>query len=280
MGMQSLKTKLRKRKYKLGFGRDNNEGPTNANAEWQFENFSPHIFAAKPAVQQEQDGNDDDDDDDMVVVDGGLASPPMPPPRCGIPFSLLPKRPSSWSPTSAPPVPPHAWQDRHDRQDQARAVAEEEACRVSSRRNGAVGGSNRNLKKDRDPESKYGFLDFNWSRSNTRRPAAAQAEKRPVASLKRVQSESGSDAHLFQPQSTPPKVEPVYSKPYRCKSGSQMAKEMRTLSNSRPARRPTLDGFGLTSPLAASESHLAASPSRPCDDDTDKSVCVQVRPVC
>ena len=148
MGMQSLRTKLRKRKYKLGLGREHESSPgTNAGSEWQFETFSPHIFsssastsssAASPAIlsatsdkKRREKGADRE------------SPPPVPPPRLGCALAVEPKRPSSWSPTSAPPVPPHAWQlVSGDSSADASALA----FSASSKKY-HVGGSNPNLAK-------------------------------------------------------------------------------------------------------------------------------------
>lgn len=151
MGMQSLRSKLRKRKYKLSLSRGggDTDGPTasafsNADSEWEFENFTPWIFSAKKPsndneVNEELDEEQEQDDEDVKYwgprprVQGlvnnvptvhqptpSLPPPPPPPsqppptpPRYGI-LSYFPRRPSSWSPTSTlpPPVPPHAWQIR------------------------------------------------------------------------------------------------------------------------------------------------------------------------
>ncbi|KAK4018678.1 hypothetical protein OUZ56_000723 [Daphnia magna] len=70
--MQSLRLKLRKRKYKLSLSRGvggggDRDGPTaftNAGSEWEFENFSPWIFTAKPCDTKEEDEEADDDDDE------------------------------------------------------------------------------------------------------------------------------------------------------------------------------------------------------------------------
>lgn len=70
--MQSLRLKLRKRKYKLSLSRGvggggDREGPTafkNAGSEWEFENFSPWIFTAKPCNTKEEDEEEDEDDDE------------------------------------------------------------------------------------------------------------------------------------------------------------------------------------------------------------------------
>ena len=66
--MQSLKLKLRKRKYKLSLSRGggDREGPTafkNAGSEWEFENFSPWIFSAKPCNTKEEDEEDEEDEE-------------------------------------------------------------------------------------------------------------------------------------------------------------------------------------------------------------------------
>ena len=71
--MQSLKLKLRKRKYKLSLSRGggDREGPTafkNAGSEWEFENFSPWIFSAKPCNTKEEDEEDEEDEEGERVV--------------------------------------------------------------------------------------------------------------------------------------------------------------------------------------------------------------------
>ena len=114
MGMQSLRSKLRKRKYKLSLSAHANGGTShgatafsNAGSEWEFENFSPWIFTRKPV-----DADDDypvhqhfkemDEEDERYWAPArplvqGLVGPPAPlrPPPAP---PLQPQQPQSPSP--------------------------------------------------------------------------------------------------------------------------------------------------------------------------------------
>ena len=129
MGMQSLKTKIRKRKYKLGLGRrggsddESSSAFTNAGSEWEFENFVPWSTTcdAKQKSDYRAHCGQVEEESGGANSAGRPPSPPPPPvpPRTGI-LSYFPRRPSSWTPASqspstcgaAPPVPLHSWQIR------------------------------------------------------------------------------------------------------------------------------------------------------------------------
>lgn len=132
MGMQSLRLKLRKRKYKLSLGRGDqwnrtNDGPTasafsNAGSEWEFENFSPWIFSSKKPsnhheAKEELEEEDEEDDEDVKywgprprvqgLVHPTRPSVPLLPPPPTLPAPLPPTTPQPPSqPTQPPPSPP------------------------------------------------------------------------------------------------------------------------------------------------------------------------------
>ena len=133
MGMQSLRLKLRKRKYKLSlsrgggdqpWSRSTNEGPTafsNAGSEWEFENFSPWIFSAsakKPSngtkeeelEEETEEEEEKEQDEEDVKYWGprprvqGLVHPL--PVRQVIPATPPPPPSHPPPPSQPPPTPP------------------------------------------------------------------------------------------------------------------------------------------------------------------------------
>ena len=265
--MQSLKTKLRKRKYKLGLGREHESPGTNAGSEWQFETFSPHIFSspasAASSANSARKWREKEADPE--------SPPPVPPPRFGI--AVEPKRPSSWSPTLVPPVPPHAWQlASGDSSGDASALASSPSSKKlhvsgsnpnltkptrhrhvdSGSASGAgasnLSGSNPDLKRSascyQDPRDArleprqssdlmrsnrnlYGFLDFNWSRSNPRSSSRSNPRSNP-------RSIPRSNPRIIPGESIQqvPKVEPVYANPYRKKKAAAAAAAKQLLLDS------------------------------------------------
>lgn len=322
MGMQSLRLKLRKRKYKLSMNRGSGgpSGPellwgrghagygmgasaiTNANSEWEFENFTPWIFSG-PKKEPDELVMEADEEDEKYwgprpVVQGLVtqtqaprSSPTPTSPsgssRYGI-LSYLPRRPSSWSPTSpaAPPVPPHAWQVRRrsDRRDAAHRSSGSPPLQPPPppprQRHAIPPGSDLKRSASCYQETRaHAGIQRVTSDSMTELHRAENAATsgslgtRGTAArgLSRVQSQHGSMQHLASGEKQPQrpnllKVEPVYSKPMRCKSahesgnkGEATSKASRTLRKHSNASSLRSLHNGLKSTLASSESHLSGS---------------------
>ena len=217
MGMQRLKTKIRKRKYKLGalFGRDGDDVSgassafTNAGCEWQFENFSPRLPTR----------NEDSACAAVEIVDD--SPPPSPvPQRYGI-LSYFPRRPSSWTPncTAAPPVPPHAWQIQRTgsqgaRKDHPSAI-----------------GSNPDLKRsmssiDEKQQQHSSDWDIRHSSTFSHDPFDSSCRRRADSRNARFAVDSAVATNQYLLESKPSSLvrrdsyqvkasEPIYSKPQR-----------------------------------------------------------------
>lgn len=295
MGMQSLRLKLRKRKYKLslngarrgGVGASG-EGPTafsNAGSEWEFENFSPWIFTANVRSSDENQHritHEEADEEDekywgprprvqgLVNIGHNPHRQHHPPlneehessSRYGI-LSHFPRRPSSWSPTSpdrpAPPVPAHAWQLRRRLQHQNS---------IAPKKNPSTSGSHIDLKRSascatqeaRDAtmmhRTSYSELPLSGSSS-----WGSRGSQTPVR-LKRVQSELGSDQHIIHQRPLKPPAEmPIYSRPQRWRSTNEVRPGRSGSISTRPLHN------GLKSTLASSESHLSGSYTLLTDND-------------
>ena len=305
MGMQSLRLKLRKRKYKLSLngrtgaadrrGEGHADGPTafsNAGSEWEFENFSPWIFTAKrPDTTQEEADEDDEKYWGPVrpriqgLVNNNQPRPQLVPqepedegsneqgsaPRYGI-LSYFPRRPSSWSPTStvAPPVPPHAWQIRRRLTTNGHNEHPSSSA-ASAAPSASRAPASKDLKRSAScyqevRNAQHRVSDLDLPRSGRSSLGDGAAAPQVPVRLKRVQSELGSDQHLLQ-RPLASKLEPTYSRPHRWRSTSEMMRAGRAISNGFP--RPLHSG--LKSTLASSESHLSGSYTLLSDYHIDRS---------
>lgn len=316
--MQSLRLKLRKRKYKLSMNRGSGgpSGPellwgrghvgsgvgtsaiANANSEWEFENFTPWIFSGPKKDSDEATAEAEADEEDekywgpRPVVQGlvtqSQAPRTSPTSRYGI-LSYLPRRPSSWSPTppAAPPVPPHAWQVRRrsDRRDTAHRSSGSPPLQPPPppppprHRHAIPPGSD--LKRSascyqeaRDHPGVQRVTSDSMTELHRTESAATSGSLgtrgTDARGLSRVQSQHGSMQHLASGEKQPQrpnllKVEPVYSKPMRCKSAHESGNKGEPSKASRPLRKHSNASSlrslhnGLKSSLASSEFHLSGS---------------------
>lgn len=337
--MQSLRLKLRKRKYKLSMNRGSGgaSGPellwgrgrdgtgvgmsANANAEWEFENFSPWIFSGSKKESEEPRSEAEADEEDekywgprpqiqgLLTQSQAAQSSPTPTSpagsspagssRYGI-LSYLPRRPSSWSPTSpaAPPVPPHAWQPRRrsDRRDAANRLSGSPPSQPPPppppprHRHAAPPGSDLRrsascYQEAKDQKGKQRVASDSMTELHLTESVATAslgARGSVVRSLSRAQGQHGSVQHLAECREQQPqrpnllKVEPVYSKPMRCKSAHESGNKGEPGKVNRPLRKHSNASSlrplhnGLKSTLASSESHLSGSYTV-LSDDIDRS---------
>lgn len=212
MGMQNLRTKLRRRKYRLGLGRrsvasDDEADPgssyTNTTSEWQFEYFSPWMTkkwptAAPPSPPPEPNASSPSPE-----------AAPVPPPRGIRSFSFRNpvRRPSSWTPADVerpPPVPLHSWQKSTETSSRAAAAqrcgSSPEPAAASSLRSSAV--TSRSLRRDA-PVSSVEAEPIYSVPHRTRPPRSAVTARRhlqqPAAALSEPERRQPVDSETAAP---------------------------------------------------------------------------------
>lgn len=306
MGMQSLRLKLRKRKYKLslnggrnsGAGGPGDSGPTafsNAGSEWEFENFSPWIFTAAAAKSRANSAREEvaaDEEDEQYWgprprIQGLVNNNHLPPPLSnhhalredaeplsttssrgyGI-LSYFPRRPSSWSPTSpaAPPLPPVSSQQPPPVPLHAWQVRR----RNTPPRPDSSTATQRDLKRSASVAYQTGQVNDSQfpCRSADDRGSSSWGSRGPQVPvrLKRVQSELGSDQHLLPVRKSDP-LQAIYSRPHRWRSTNEVRTDRKSSHQA-----PRLSHNGLKSTLASSESHLSGSYTVLTDEDLFPSI--------
>ena len=129
LAMQNLRTRIKKRKYKLGLRRNSNDGAytsssasyTSVESEWQFENFNPWTSTSSKNSSTSDCHHQQHHQQLRCGPKESVTSEPSPPPppvppraaiNCIVLSSPSTARPTSWTATCAPPVPLHSWQIR------------------------------------------------------------------------------------------------------------------------------------------------------------------------